>query len=200
MPIKSVFRLLKAGHDVHFLETTQNKKPYDLPHGITNHFVRLTGGKTFDLRSMWTEVYPPQVREVVRQSQQSPVASIDLKWRAWRIPVSTDYAWDIERRADGLLSRLIKVGLLLENFHKNCAVHFNDKKLLSLAGDLLDIFRFWWRSFHDVSRGSVRRILLCSTLCSRFYTANLVAKPFHSRCYNERSQHLKGNCFVDLFK
>uniref|UniRef100_A0A0M3I776 glucuronosyltransferase n=1 Tax=Ascaris lumbricoides TaxID=6252 RepID=A0A0M3I776_ASCLU len=52
--------LLKAGHDVHFLETTQNKKPYDLPHGITNHFVRLTGGKTFDLRSMWTEVYPPQ--------------------------------------------------------------------------------------------------------------------------------------------
>uniref|UniRef100_A0A915BAR1 Glucuronosyltransferase n=1 Tax=Parascaris univalens TaxID=6257 RepID=A0A915BAR1_PARUN len=57
--------LLEAGHDVHFLETTQNEKPYNFPHGITNHFVRLTGGKTFDLRSMWTEVFPPQVCEIV---------------------------------------------------------------------------------------------------------------------------------------
>ncbi|VDK64870.1 unnamed protein product, partial [Anisakis simplex] len=51
--------LSEAGHDVHFMQTTQFDEPFKFPGSIKNHFIKVNISHVVHLQEAWQYLYNP---------------------------------------------------------------------------------------------------------------------------------------------
>ncbi|VDK24868.1 unnamed protein product [Anisakis simplex] len=86
--------MVKAGHDVHFLETSSEEDSFQFPKGITNHFMHIPTRVPKDLSEMWKGFSEPEVLVELFSIGDEAVHSV-MKNASEQIKEVMSTEWDV---------------------------------------------------------------------------------------------------------
>ncbi|KHN87790.1 UDP-glucuronosyltransferase [Toxocara canis] len=156
--------LIQSGHNVHFLQTTQNEKPFRFSHAIINHYFQTSPATAIGVSSIWTRSHHPQVIGSIYKLSEEAFYEI-ITERHTEMAKILNTTWDMIF-ADELIA-VGSYGLALRNArtHKKPYIMFSTTVILHLFAWELALGRTFltrptpWTPFVDDIRFDVTNVM-----------------------------------------